>query len=602
MEDRFRALQDTLRLPLGAKEALVYSPLGGDPQIVTEAELALVARCAEFATLHEHAARLDGPMVSPTTRHGGSVRSLRQLVDRGLLVSERALTAAVRAAPSGDEGPTEIASVGIPSGRPELAAEAVASIARGRAGRPLEVVIADDGADAALCRSMIEAVSAKAASDPGLRLRYLGPSEREAQAGLLAARAGVAPELVRWALTRQHPGSWSAGALRNALMLDVIGAPALQIDDDIRWEVALPPIVEPGLALCSAGSVMELWFPAPERDGATLVALAPGDVARLHERLLGRSLGACVRDAAALELSDASGAFLQHAIEGRGRVSCTQMGLCGDAATGTLGHYLLLQGRSRERLVVSEPIYEHAFASRQGVRATRKDGISDGAFCMSYALGLDGRVLLPPFMPEGRNGDGVFGHVLRRALRDHLFGFVPEVVAHQPPPRASSVEDLLAQLEGIDANDLVCRIIAATPLTPGDGASGLEVLGGHLENLGGLSVAALEETVRGLVLRTRSRDISLLRHTLASHHHRPPYWARDVGRLVERLKQAVLRAEHAHPRDLMRLHGDERGRRALGEVLLSYGRLLRAWPRLDRAARELAAAGVRASRPWPELR
>ncbi len=274
------------------------------------------------------------------------------------------------------------------------------------------------------------------------------------------------------------------------------------------------------------------------------------------------------------------------------------MGIVGDSATGSLAHYLMLRRGSRERLVASEAIYDHAFASRQGARAVRRAAVSDGTFCMSYALGFDQRELLPPFVPEGRNADGVFGHVVRQCFRDMYFGLLPEVVAHRPRARGSSMADTLARLEQIDLNDLICRIVGASGIRArsADGARCLRTLGAHLERLGSLAPPDLEEYVRTLVLRTRSRDIAVLRQSLAVHQRQPSYWATDVARLIERMSDVVLEPRHCWPGDLIAVDGEKAGREGLGRVLRDYGRLLQWWPAVDAAARELREAGERLSR------
>lgn len=588
MADRYRALPDMLRLPVRAGEVLVKSPLGGRPELVSADDVQLLARAERFATLHEHASRVPATAGSAAAGIASAARRLEALAARGLLVSERELCAALCAVGVARETQPSIRTVGIPTGT-ELAVGAIESLRRGSA-RELEIVIAhdarDDGEEAALL--------ARLAGLEGLR--YLGPRERRAYATRVAERAGVAADLVSWALTREHPDLWGAGALRNALLLDTVGDLSLQIDDDVRCELGTPAGAEPGLSLTSA-PVMELWFPEPGHDGDSLVALAPGDVAAAHEALLGHSLASCVADAGAIEVGEASGSFLREVLAGRGRVRCTQMGLCGDSATGSLGHYLLLDGAARERLLASEATYAHAFASRQVLRATRRRAITDGASLMSYAIGLDGRSLLPPFMPEGRNGDGVFGYVLRHCFRDGYCAFLPEVVLHRPGPRFSSMAALLDELRHIDQNDLLCRIIAASGLVSRGDEPALEGLGAHLERLAALRLADLEEMVRTLVLRTRSRDMAMLAHLLHKHRREPDYWARDVERLLDRLRAAAVEDGHALPRDRMRAHGEEAGRRAFAVSLRRYGQLLSVWPAVDRAARELRAEGTRASRP-----
>jgi hypothetical protein len=601
MEDRFRALHDLLRLPCGGGEGLIYSTLDRRAWLLGRDELALLARCGAFATLHEHAARAEGPMVSPTAPLGARVAELRALVDKGLLISERELVGGLAAVAALEEAPPPpIELIGIPTrARQAMVLGAVESFASNCApDRPIEVVVVHDtdrvDESEALCRAL-----AALPVPAHVRLRYSGPEERRAFARQLAAEAQLEEETCAAALLRQHPTLWSAGTCRNTILLESVGALALMIDDDVRSLTARAPVCEPGLALTSTGGVLELWFADAGDLAESLIELAPADVPAQHQRLLGKSLAACVAAAAEpLDVSDAGGSLLRAALAGEGRVRATQMGLVGDAATGSLGHYLLLRGASRERLVVHERVYRHAFESRQLLRSARREAISDGALCMTYALGVDHRELLPPVPPTCRNGDGVFGYVLRHCFRDSYFGFITDVIAHRAEPRTSSFERLLGDLRQIDANDLMCRLITASGIAPSRPEPGhsLGDLGRHLQRLGALPLPALEELVWTTVLRTRSRDLAILREALGAHHHHPPFWAADVERLVEALGRVVVDPAHAQPRDLIAAYGEREGRRWLSRHLADYGRLLEHWPAIEAAARALRAGGVRPSR------
>lgn len=596
MTDRFRALPDVLRLPLGAGEGLTYTPLSRRAEVLGHDDFVLLARCGRFATLNEHAARSLGPTASAKMNIGDTAARLRRLVARGLLVSEQDVSTRLLALARAEET-VPITSVGlVTGGRNTLAIGAVQSVCESAAG-PCELVVAHD---ATTTEERAELIGGVGALDVGpVSLRYAGPPERAAYATRLAARAGVDAQLVTWALTRSHPGIWSVGMLRNTLLFDSIGGVSLQLDDDVRSEVADPPMAAEGVSLTSADGLTEVWFPEPGCAAESLVSLTPTRVASIHERLLGRTLGGCLTEP--VDWDDASGIFLRDVLAGRGRVRCTQMGLAGDAATGSVVHYLMLRGSSRERLLADEATYRHAFESRQSVRAPRRVMVSDGTFCMSYTLGLDGRDMLPPFVPSGRNADGVFGFMLRLCFRDSYFGYLPEVVAHRPPPRSTTIAAMIAELRRIDVNDLLCRIVGASGMKSnlGEPDNTLEAVGAHLMRLGELALPDLEEMVRTLLLRTRSRDLAVLRRGLEQHGARPSFWARDVEAVIERLTDVALDAGHTYPADLVLAFGEEAGRAALSKTLYDYGRLLQAWPALHAAARSLRAQGVRPSIPWP---
>jgi hypothetical protein len=540
-------------------------------------------------------------MVAATAAFGERVATLRALADRGLMISEREIAGGLAALPVPDEAPPPpISLIGIPTRhRSALLVGAVESFA-GNAppDHPLEIMVAHD-ADKASESEALVALLAGIALPEHVSLRYAGPAERRAYGRALAAEARLDEELCVDALVRHHPTLWSAGVCRNSILLDSVGELAMMIDDDVRALTADSLIREPGMSLTSGGSVLELWFPDASETAEDLVELAPADVPGQHQRLLGKTLAACLAGQETIDLADASGSYLRSALAGEGRVRATQMGIVGDAATGSLGHYLMLRGPSRERLVVHERVYHHAFVSRQLVRSCIRPALSDGAYCMTYALGIDHREILPPVPPVCRNGDGVFGFVLRHCFKSSLFGFVTDMVAHRAEPRASSFERLLADVGQIDANDLMCRLITASGVTASrpEPEHALGDLGAHLQRLGRMPLAALEELVWTTVLRTRSRDLTLLRENLALYQRRPAFWAAQVEALIEALARAVLDPAHAHPRDLIAAHGQMEGRRWLARHFERYGRLLEVWPEIEAAARRLRAGGVRPSRP-----
>ncbi len=72
------------------------------------------------------------------------------------------------------------------------------------------------------------------------------------------------------------------------------------------------------------------------------------------------------------------------------------------------------------------------------------------------------------------------------------------------------------------------------------------------------------------------------------YRREPEYWAREVERHIEAMQEQV-----AEPLARSMPGGTRRGLGAFQTQVGLYGALLRAWPEMWRAARELAAEG-----PW----
>jgi len=441
--DRYRMLPDLVRIPVGDGGGLVldiFAPDSGDAtsQLLDAATMGMLSGCVGFATLEQHAAAIARD-VQQAPETAVIERRLGELAHAGLLTSEQALRAALREGATGEGEQPTLSAIGVPTrGRPKQLSACLASHIRATGERPLEIVVADDaqnGAEAQATRQVLAALALR----EGVTLLYAGRAEKLRYADALAACSGVEPELVRFAIAPDERREFGAGANRNALLLHQAGSLALQVDDDTRAELAPLPQTGAALSLDVGGSPEDYWFPKPGADADSLRVCEALDPCALHQRALGRSVRACIAEHTddAIDVSGVTGMLLRRLRHNAGRVLTTQLGIAGDAATGSLAHYLMLPVTARKRLLSSEAHYRHAIASRQVLRGVSTTLISDSPFCMSFALGLDHRELLPPFAPLGRNEDGIFGLLLKRAFRDGYTAFLPWTVAHRPPARRS---------------------------------------------------------------------------------------------------------------------------------------------------------------------
>jgi hypothetical protein len=114
-----------------------------------------------------------------------------------------------------------------------------------------------------------------------------------------------------------------------------------------------------------------------------------------------------------------------------------------------------------------------------------------------------------------------------------------------------------------------------------------------LERWGSWPLDELEELERVHVLRARTLDVAILEGVLRRYRRAPSYWARDVEEAIKRLRDALPRPTLGRPADLVATFGDERGREANRRMVRRYGEVLRCWPDLWEAARDLRQRGVR---------
>ncbi len=306
---------------------------------------------------------------------------------------------------------------------------------------------------------------------------------------------------------------------------------------------------------------------------------------------------------AALEAGDglalaARAPFYQRLARRGGRVVTTQLGCAGDHGMGASFSLLLLAGSSRERLLASPARLEDAFRRRRIVRSPKGATISDTTFCMSMSLGLDARALLPPFPPNGRNGDGLFGAATRACVGEAFAGFLPWAVEHVPPGgRSATLEQELAIAGRPESNDLVRAALGAVFDARGpDPGACLAQAGRALSSLAARPRDA-EQLLREQTLRSTARLLALIHESLVRHGRRPEAWARLADRFAATLRERLLLPSAWLPRDLVSAHGEDAARRLFLAHLGGVGRLFEAWPALFEAARDLREGGVRLSAP-----
>jgi hypothetical protein len=439
-----------------------------------------------------------------------------------------------------------------------------------RYGRSPEFVVADDstGADVA---HRAKAALRSVAGRFNVCVRYAGREEKIRFADALAAESGAPPQVIRFALIGDDRCASSTGANRNNLLLDAAGTLMLTVDDDTLCRIAASPEPESAPSFFSGYDPTEFWF-FPDRSRATQsVSFVDTDVLGCHEAQLGGPGGTS------------------------GRVAMTMPGLLGDSGMSSPRYYLSLMGSSRERLVASEQAYRSALESREILRAVRQPTITTGPFCMTTFLGLDNRLLLPPFFPVQRNSDGIFGLVLQKCVEASHVAFLPWILLHAPePPRMFAPDEMWTDAATVRISDVVIAGVLDFQMSTANvtGAARLADLGKHLQELGSLDFPDFEARVRTVQQFRNFGLITALHGHLHTYAASPSFWADDVTRMIEVLSQASTAEDHLVPRDLP--HGRDAG--LLGQELVGkFGEVLEAWPAMVAAAKRLRDKGRRLS-------
>jgi hypothetical protein len=554
-------------------------------------EQALLASCRGFAPVEEHARRIAARRGLDDVGQAAVARVLSSLGERGFFTCSRELLRRLRAR-AGEEAPRTIGTVGIVTrDRPQALARCLHSFgghlrAHGRTVRFVAVDGTETPAGSTACAEVLRAFS----TELGFEAIHVVAAHKRGYAERLADHAGVDPALVRFALLDDLDTGTDTGSNRNALLLGSAGAPFLSADDDTVCELRTWPTARGGLALSSHSDPTSVT-PFPSREAAlAAVRNESACLLQLHERLLGRSLKACLDELPDEEVDlDALGPSMSRVLaEEGGRVVASFTGLVGDCGARYASFYLWSSGA--QRLFEDDLHYASVLASRQVVRLVQSPTLSAGGLSMSTGFALDAEQLLPPFFPVMRGADLLFGQMVASCDETALFGHLPVAIGHHPlEDRRARREDLWERAPEINTYGLLaCCLAAVRPslrYAP-RGERRLRLLGRLLTELGALANADFEALLAEQTVRLLGRQMSSLDAVLAGSPDR--LWTRDLARYrdacVERLTAASLA-----PADLC--GGDLRAMALFRQCLDRYGRLLQIWPELCAAAAALRASG-----------
>jgi hypothetical protein len=238
--------------------------------------------------------------------------------------------------------------------------------------------------------------------------------------------------------------------------------------------------------------------------------------------------------------------------------------------------------------------------SREAARGIAQLTITDNAaLSTGPAIALDARELLPPFFPVQRNTDGIFGVTLRSTIGGACIAHLPWMLEHAPEDARIIPGDALTRFAAYSRlQDIVLASIHSFPAVASGGgghdpSARMTALGEHLRAVGSLENQDFLKFIRPWVWRIKASFIAALEEDLAAHSNQPVYWAADVRRFLESLREAVATDAYIVPEDLPSADGDQEQRDLTRRLVRRFGDLLVWWPAIFDRARALQANGSR---------
>ena len=603
-------------IPFGLNQVLLETASSEAPHLVPSGMGQLLLSPDRFDTIEQHAAAYaralareehdgdagrpddDEAPAAPEALRARLERRLRRYAADGVLTAKADVRDAILAQQAdAPAAPPPISTLGVPTaGRPQSLRRALASYiedGQGRAG-PTRIVVMEDSADPEARTEARAAVAELQAGHEEAELLFADRPRRAAYAATLADRAGVPPEVVRFALLGRDDGADTYGAPRNALLLQTVGELSVQVDDDTVADLGRLPAAEAGLALTSERIPREWWFFENRQELRAAVQPAGPDVRDVHETLLGRTVGQCLAsvEEEAVRIGDIDADLLDRVRSGA-RVAVSFAGAMGDSGRLSTRMRLLADASTFGRLVER---YEAHRDTTEVLRAPTRPTITNGAGCVSMNLGVDHRALVPPFMPVGQGEDHIFGLALKLCAPRRCRGYLPPALLHDPQGKRER-EEGAPDFGGFGAYGIVQHLMAAAHdwLRVDDGAAALQALGRHLRDVGSLSPSAFADYAERRARTALGQDLRSAERLLRRRPQAPTAWTEDVRGYLRSARAAAQEGRLSVPTDLSGPAAERR--RRLRARVAQYGTLLEHWPALRSAAADLKEEGTRVAEP-----
>jgi hypothetical protein len=544
----------------------------------------LLSLCQGGRTFDGHLMMLtrSEPGIDPAALRG----ALDGLVREGLLRSCSESEAAVVTIPPS----TRITTVGIiTADRPDAlkrCAQSIISHCDPYGRRPAILIV--DGSRQPQNRAANRQTALDIGASCDHTLSYVGPDEIARLCELLA-RGNVPNSLLSFALS-----GGTAGCNRNVLLLLSAGQDILTVDDDVVFDTWTLPECAEGLTLSGHSDEREWNFFRGRREVVSAIALVTVDLLAAHEALLGQPLHSLVDDSIQPAEADQACTHMLSALRsGRGdyAVRATFTGIAGDSGTYCSGKLLFSSGSTKERLTSSRLSYELAMTSREVLRIAKRNLVTHDSNCMATCMGLSNRTALPPFMPVGRNQDGVFGATLGFAEPTALFGHLRYGVLHESDRAPAYSVPITLSASQTRVSDLVLSVLGLRSATLSQsGGDRLRRLGNALHELSDLKPADFWRCASGAVIDAKCQELARTYATVAQKGGYPDYWVKDLDEYRRTFVASAVRPDFGLPIEFRGGANLVDGFRETQSFCRSLGDLCGVWPTLWESAR--SAAGL----------
>jgi hypothetical protein len=359
-------------------------------------------------------------------------------------------------------------------------------------------------------------------------------------------------------------------------------------DDDIVCEPWTADDREKGLRVASHGDPSETEFFACRENALNAARRTEADLLAMHSAFLGNSLGTVLaRSSEQVDLSDACGHVIGALVDGRAQtVRMTFSAIAGDAATYCPYLRLFSTGGTLARMAANRGVYDLALCSREVLRSPKGVVITHDSQCMAGCMALANTALVPPFMPLGRNEDGVFGAMLGAIDPLAVFAHLPMGVIHDSARPAIYEGRLMKSASEMRLSETMIAIIrSGMNVITADPAARLGQLGNVLDDISRLDLQDFSIHLRHSVLGTRARQLSRIEAMLDQTSQYPAHWRSDLEAYRCTLIQSLARPDFFVPVEFQHCDSVRLGYVCTQQFVRQFAELISTWPALWAEAR-----------------
>jgi hypothetical protein len=447
-------------------------------------------------------------------------------------------------------------------------------------------VIVVDGSKSVANESLNRSIVKSIAAPPGSAIAFIGRRERKRIR--VDLRSVCAGDVVDFLL---RPG---ASGNRNVVILLSSGENLLLVDDDTVCDLWTLRSRRNAIDVCGHVERRHLAFFKTRADARRGLIRTSANLLDAHGVLLGRSLQSLSRATSIRINTTRACIFLVEGLTGFRDVvvRTTFTGLTGDSGVSNPERPLFGTGKWKKLLLSRRDVYDTAFKYREVQRVADRYLVTHDSACMGFCMGLANTSMVPPFLPTGRNEDGLFGMTLSAVDRAAVGGHVPFAALHDSPRPSSYGKYAYGSASQTRVADLMIYLVsswarttrAATPVRR------LARLAGWFGEFADLDEAAFAKAIVTTVFNARQRDLSLIEAALSLESDYPDHWQRDLKRYRDILLQSLHKPRFFVPVELSDSRSLGRGYGKTREFIRMSSESLVVWPTLWAEARRRTGA------------